>query len=124
MRSHARSLENLPRPRGLAGWCICLWVCSAVASGRGHLGYMIPFEHMSVPVRALKLGIHCVFQVSMGVSRAGLSWGQQGERGGRQGVEGWSLDSFIPHRDRRVFGDLAVPFLKGRVQGTASLTTD
>ena len=106
------------------GWCICLWVCSAVASGHGHLGYMIPFEHMSVPVRALKLGTHCVFQVSMGVSRAGFSWGQQGEGRGRQGVEGWSLDFFIPHRDRRVFGDLAVSFLKGRVQGTASLITD
>ena len=63
MRSHARSLEDLPCPGGLEGWCTCLWVCSAVAVRRGHVGYMRPFEHMSVPVRALRLGTRCVFQV-------------------------------------------------------------
>lgn len=36
-------------------------MCSAVAVRRGHVGYMIPFEHMSVPVRALRLGTRCVF---------------------------------------------------------------
>lgn len=81
MRSHARSLENLPCPGGLAGWCICLWACSAVASGRGHLGYMIPFEHMSVPVRAFKLGTRCVFQVSDGSEQGRAFLGSAGGKG-------------------------------------------
>lgn len=34
------------------------------------------------------------------------------------------MGSFTPNRDRRVFGDLAVPSLKSRVQGIPSLITD
>lgn len=122
MRSHARPLENLPCPGGLAGWCICLWVCSAVAAGRGHLGYMIPFEHMSVPVRALRLGTCCVFQVSDGSEQGRAFLGSAGGRArkARSGGVGFGL-LHPPQRPQGLRG-LSSAFLEG--QGSRNTQPD